>query len=161
MERRRKMVLFSLDSWNPNSTFFFSRKLRISIHKGNHELPLHVHTRTHMWCRCTASRGEARSMESGIIADVDRLKESRRGDPLPYLCNERSPCVSCLRPSTQRPSSLSLFLFFIPTPFNTVVLVSSCDVHPLSFSLLSVPVSLNIPLGLIRSPIVTPFSFES
>lgn len=69
-----------------------------------------TYTHAHTWCRCTASRGEARSMESGIIADVDRLKESRRGDPLPYLCNERSPCVSCLRPSTQRPSSLSLSL---------------------------------------------------
>ena len=66
-----------------------------SAHKENHELPLQVDTRA---AGCTASRGEARSMESGIIADVDRLKESRRGDPLPYLCNERSPCVSCLRP---------------------------------------------------------------
>lgn len=58
----------------------------------------------------TGGRGEARSMESGIIADVDRLKESRRGDPLPYLCNERPLCVSCLRPrpSPVRPSTSPL-----------------------------------------------------
>lgn len=69
------------------------------IQKENHELPLEVHT----CCRCMASGGEARSMESGIIADVDRLKESRRGDPSPYLCNERS----CLRPRPEHPDPLS------------------------------------------------------
>nr|KAF7419950.1 hypothetical protein H0235_010247 [Vespula pensylvanica] len=38
----------------------------------------------------SSARGKARSMESGIIADVDWLKESTGGDPLPYLCNERA-----------------------------------------------------------------------
>lgn len=61
--------------------------------------------RTHAHAR--AGRGEARSMESGIIADVDRLKESRRGDPLPYLCNERPVRVSCLRPSPEHAQTLS------------------------------------------------------
>lgn len=42
----------------------------------------------------TSARGKARSMESGIIADVDWLKESTGGDPLPYLCNERATVVS-------------------------------------------------------------------
>lgn len=91
--------------------------------------------------------------------------DSRRAEEeilyLTYVTSGRRVSRVFDRAHSDPPLSLSLFLFFIPTPLNTVVLVSSCDVHPLSFSLLSVPVSLNIPLGLIRSPIVTPFSFES
>lgn len=82
--------------------------------------------------RCMASWGEARSMESGIIADVDRLKESRRGDPLPYLCNERSPCVSCLRPRPEHIETLSRPCSFLPT-LSIIFPLSSSDFYELSW----------------------------
>lgn len=72
-------------------------------------------------------------MESGIIADVDRLKESRRGDPLPYLCNERSPCVSCLRPRPEHiEKTLSRPCSFLPT-LPIIFPLSSSDFHELSW----------------------------
>lgn len=126
-----------------------------SIREENEELPLHVHA----CCRQTASRGEARSMESGIIADVDRLKESRRGDPLPYLCNERSLCVSCLRPRpehTERERD-PLSTVFLPPHSSSAGVPRPLRATPRrrDAPLTGVPEN---PLGLIGStPLVTPF----
>lgn len=48
------------------------------------------------------ARGKERSMESGIIANVDRLKESREEEILylTYVTSDRG--VSCLRPRPER-----------------------------------------------------------
>jgi len=62
---------------------------------------MHAENRTHLHVRASErrARGKERSMESGIIANVDRLKESREEEILylTYVTSDRGG-VSCLRP---------------------------------------------------------------